>query len=336
MTASAKTKIVVLGGGFAGLESAFLLRSRLGARADLTLVSNQDDFLFKPNTIYIPFGGSLESLLIPLSQPASKRDIALVRDTVRGIDPDARTVQLEGGGLDYDYLVVATGSSMRPEEVPGLAEHAHTIWTPAEMAKLGEALELAARSSKQGEQRTILFNVPPGNKCAGPLYEIVLMTETWLRRQGVRDRFRLVWTTYEETFIQAFGPKLHEVVTEEFSARGIEGHTSWRVTDVDPGEVGFEHGAALPYDLLVAFPPYVAAVDYAPSLPVDERGFVRTELDSRRVQGRSASTHPATRATFPSSRRSSPSSRRTRPRRTSPATCSARPRGRRSIRSACA
>lgn len=46
MTGSAKARIVVLGGGFAGLESAFLLRSKLGERAEITLVSDQHDFLF--------------------------------------------------------------------------------------------------------------------------------------------------------------------------------------------------------------------------------------------------------------------------------------------------
>ena len=325
MTASARPRIVVLGGGFAGLESAFLLRSRLGERARLTLVSDQDEFLFKPNTIYIPFGADPRSLLIPLSQPTGKRDIALVRDTVRGIDPDARTVQLERRTLDYDYLVVATGAAMRPEEVPGLAENALTIWTPAEMARLGEALERAVRDAQAGGERTILFNVPPGNKCAGPLYELVLMTETWLRRHGVRDRIRLVWTTFEDTFIQAFGPKLHDVVTEEFAARGIEGHPGLRVSAVEAESVRFAHGPEIAYDVLVAFPPYVAAVDYAPSLPVDERGFVRTGARVRAASRvRSESMRPATPATFPSSRHSSRSSRPTPPQRTSPGRCSAR------------
>ncbi|MGH3085563.1 MAG: NAD(P)/FAD-dependent oxidoreductase, partial [Gaiellaceae bacterium] len=74
---AASVRIVVVGGGFAGLESAFLLRSRLGDRARLTLVSDRDTFLFKPNTIYIPFGGKLDPLLIPLARPAGKRDIEL-------------------------------------------------------------------------------------------------------------------------------------------------------------------------------------------------------------------------------------------------------------------
>ena len=80
MTATnGRVSIAVLGGGFAGLESAFLPRAELGDRAAITLVSDRDRFLFKPNTIYIPFGREPHSLLIPLFRPARGRDIALVR-----------------------------------------------------------------------------------------------------------------------------------------------------------------------------------------------------------------------------------------------------------------
>jgi sulfide:quinone oxidoreductase len=53
---TAKLKIVVLGGDFGGLETAFYLCMRLHDKADTTLVSGHDHFFFKPNTIYMPFG----------------------------------------------------------------------------------------------------------------------------------------------------------------------------------------------------------------------------------------------------------------------------------------
>jgi sulfide:quinone oxidoreductase len=68
--------VVVLGGGFGGLEAAFYLRHRLGDRVDLTLVSDQDHFLFKPNTIYIPFGegsGEPEDPARPAGPPPAHR-----------------------------------------------------------------------------------------------------------------------------------------------------------------------------------------------------------------------------------------------------------------------
>jgi len=127
MTSNGKPRVVVLGGGFAGLESAFLLRSKLGDRVDIALVSDRDDFLFKPNTIYIPFGGSVDSLLIPLDPPAGKRQIRRVSGSFESLDKERRVVRVEGQELQYDYLVLATGAGMRPEEVPGLAERRRTV-----------------------------------------------------------------------------------------------------------------------------------------------------------------------------------------------------------------
>ncbi len=299
---NAPVRVAVVGGGFAGLESAFLLRKRLGPRADITLISKSESFLFKPNTIYIPFGADPTALLIPLDRPAAKRDIRVVHGAATSVDPDRRRITVAGDHLGeqvpYDFLVIASGADMRPQEIPGLADHAETIWTPAEMLSLRARVDDLVARGRSGDEQTVLFSVPPGNKCAGPLYEIVFMLETWLRRQKVRDRVRLVFTTYEETFIQAFGPKLHDVVREEFSSRGIEGHTGARLASVGVGEASYEDGATREHDLLVAFPPYVAAVRY-PELPSEERGFLLTDLATRRVQGQEVIYAPGDAGDFP-------------------------------------
>ena len=183
MTSNGKPRVVVLGGGFAGLESAFLLRSKLGDRVDITLVSDKDEFLFKPNTIYIPFGGSVESLLIPLDTPAGKRQIRRVSGSFESLDKEPGTIRVVGD-LAYDYLVLATGAGMSPEEIPGLTDHAETIWTPEEMSDLGDRLDDLVERSSDGARRKLLFLVPQNNKCAGPLYEIVLMVDTWLTTEA--------------------------------------------------------------------------------------------------------------------------------------------------------
>jgi sulfide:quinone oxidoreductase len=70
---------------------------------------------------------------VGLERPTRSKNIALIKDRGREVDPDAKRVATEGRKLSFDYLVVATGADMRPEELPGLAEHAETIWTPREI-----------------------------------------------------------------------------------------------------------------------------------------------------------------------------------------------------------
>jgi len=280
----AKAKVAVLGAGFAGLEAAFYLRHILHDKVDLTVVSDRDYFLFKPNTIYIPFGEDPAKFKIPLDEPVRRKNLTFIQDSVQGIEPDGKKVLLRKSEVSYDYLVVATGADMRPEEIPGLREHAVTVWTPEEMLRLRAAFSRLEEQARSGAQQKLLFLVPPNNRCSGPLYEIVMMTDTWLRRQKVRDRVDITWTTYEDAFIQAFGPRLNTVVTDEFEERGISGHKGFVVTHVEPGTVHYQNGEHLSYDLLVSFPPYIAGQRYSP-LPMDERGFIHVDPDSRRVKG---------------------------------------------------
>jgi sulfide:quinone oxidoreductase len=292
-------RVVVVGSGFAGLEALFLLRMRLHDKVDLVLVSDREHWVFRPNSIYIPFGIEPDSLLVELAGPLRKRHVSFHQEAIREVDPDTRHVQLAGGtSLPYDFLLLATGSGMRPEEIPGLAEHAESIWTSEEMLRLRTALTRLKERAAEGERQEVLFLVPPNNKCAGPLYEMVFMLETWLRRNGVRDPVQITHATYEHGYIQAFGPRLHEVVTSEFAERGIEGHTDEVVTEVRDDDVVFASGTTRPYDLLVSFPPYVAAVTYD-GLPDDDRGFLETEFETRQVRGHPEIYAPGDAGDFP-------------------------------------
>ncbi|MET0686929.1 MAG: FAD-dependent oxidoreductase [Solirubrobacteraceae bacterium] len=295
----AKPQILVLGGGFAALESAFLLRMRLGEKVDIRLVSDREHFVFRPNSIYVPFGADPASLLVDLHKPLGRRQINFERGNIAEVDPDARFVSLEDGQrFRYDKLIVATGADTHAEEVPGLSEHAATIWTTDSMLDVRRRFTAVHGRAWRGERQRVLFLVPPNNKCSGPLYEIVFMLETWLRREGARETVDITWSTYEHGFIQAFGPRLHDLVTSQFGKRGIDGHTEEVVTEVRPGEVLYAGGSSRAFDQLIAFPPYVSAVRY-PALESDERGFVTTDLETRLAAGHDDVYVPGDAGDFP-------------------------------------
>ncbi|WP_158888122.1 NAD(P)/FAD-dependent oxidoreductase [Amycolatopsis anabasis] len=294
------SRVVVLGSGFAGLETAFLLRTRLNEReVDLTVVSDRDDFLFKPNTIYLPFGSGEARLHIPLAKPFRRRAIGHRVASVTGIDTGRGTVHTRRGNpVPYDHLVIATGAGMRPAEIPGLAEYGRQIWTPGQMHRLGEDLQWVAQNARHGHEQRVLFLVPPGNKCAGPLYELAFMLDTWLRRREVRHQVTLEFATCEGSFIQAFGPRLHDVVVGEFAERDITGHTGLVVDKISEQEVVFTDGSSRKYDVLITFPPYVAATEYE-GLPTDDRGFLTCEPGTRAVSGHPEIFAPGDAGDFP-------------------------------------
>jgi NADH dehydrogenase FAD-containing subunit len=172
---------------------------------------------------------------------------------------------------------------MRAEEIPGLKENANTIWTPEEMLRLREAFDLIVERANNGRQSRVLFLVPPMNKCSGPLYEMVMMLDTWLQKNRVRHHVDIGYATYEKGYIQAFGPRLNDVVTGEFERRGIAGRKESIVDHVEAAKVVFKDGSSEGYDLLVSFPPYVASTRFE-GLATDDRGFLLADPRTRQVK----------------------------------------------------
>jgi NADPH-dependent 2,4-dienoyl-CoA reductase/sulfur reductase-like enzyme len=110
------------------------------------------------------------------------------------------------------------------------------------------------------------------------------MLDTWLRRESAREHVDIGFTTNEASFVEACGPRMHEVIEDEFAKRGIEARVAARLTDVRAHEATFAGGGTDHFDVLVTIPPHAPVVGYD-GLPVDERGFLRVESESRQVRG---------------------------------------------------
>lgn len=282
MNNKTKPRILVLGGGFGGLETVFYLRMRLGDQADITLISDKDHFLFKPNSIYVPFGYDIERLKIELELPLKRRNIRFVKSHAHQIDSINQTVDTDAGKFSFDFLVVATGASTRPEEIPGLKTYSYNIWTPDAMLALQNGFETLANEATSSKPKRILFLVAPDNKQPGPLYEMVFLLNSWLEKHNRHEGIELVLSTFEESYLQTFGDRFDPVITEAFARRNITAHKQYNVERVEPNEVVYDNGQTLTYDLLVSFPPHVASTPFL-GLPSDARGFVTTYQESRRV-----------------------------------------------------
>ncbi|MGW5718545.1 NAD(P)/FAD-dependent oxidoreductase [Amycolatopsis sp. NPDC003865] len=293
------THVVVLGSGFAGLETAFTLRALANPdQVRLTLVTDRDDFLFRPGGVYLPFGAAEAPLHVPLAKPARRRAIDLRIAAAEGVDTDRGVVHTSRGPVPYDHLVIATGAATRPEEVAGLAEYGRAVGTPGQLHALGEDLRWVAQNASHGRLQQVQFLVPPGNGYAGPLYEIALMLDTWLRGRDVRDNVQLAFTTSERGHLEAFGPRLHDVVAAEFAERGVDGRTGLSPDKVGELEIAYTDGTAQDFTLLVASPPHVAAQRFE-GLPADERGFLVCEESTRQVLGHPNVHAPGDAGDFP-------------------------------------
>jgi len=103
-------KVLVLGGGFAGVEAAIYLKKQ--ANLEVTLVSDRDYFYIYPTSIWIPTGETTkEKISVPLAQLAKKHGFQVIVDAVTALDGAHKVVALKSGRVleGYDYIVVAMG-----------------------------------------------------------------------------------------------------------------------------------------------------------------------------------------------------------------------------------
>lgn len=284
METQSDIRVVIVGGGFGGLETALYAQHRLGEEADVLLVSDRETLVFKPYMLYVPFGLDPDDLQIDLSELARGNGFQMLQGRAGVIRPDRKTIQVGERTLAYDFLALATGSTLASADRPGLQEHALTMGRMADMLRLRQKIQHLQQEVEEGARRRIAFVVPPTCPWAGPLYEFIFILDTWLQQRGLHDNVDLTFLTPETTYMPVFGQRLHEVIRWEFERRNITAHPDHEVLRVDEDEITCRSGERLAYDLLIAAPSQTASTQWEP-LPSDEHGFIQTELETRQVTG---------------------------------------------------
>jgi sulfide:quinone oxidoreductase len=276
-------RILVLGGGTGGTLIANLLAKKLRpSEANITLLSASPRHLYQPGWLYVPFGWQdPRSLSRSLKGLLNKR-VKLEIGTVEGLDLEKHQVSFENNGeinaLEFDYLVIATGSRVTPEDVPGLGEGGHHFYTEQAAWKLHAALE-----EFQGGRIVVGVGGLP-HKCPVAPLEFVFLLEEFLTRKGLRDQTQI---TYTYPINRVFSIEtVAEVAAPILKERSIEIETFFNLESVDPNRklaISME-GTELEYDLLVMIPPHRGAKFLEGLAIADAQGWVSTDRETLQVK----------------------------------------------------
>jgi sulfide:quinone oxidoreductase len=264
-------RVVVAGGGIAGLEALLALHDLLGERAALTLIAPEPDFTYKPLTVEEPF----------TMQPAEHRELRpiaeelgaeLVQAAVTAVDAEAREIEVQDGGRHgYDAAVLCVGA----RNVPAF-ENVITF------RAAGESLELDRILAGDDEPRRIAFVVPPTNTWPLPIYELALMTQRRARELGLRN-VELQILTPEEAPLLVFGTAPSGELAGLLRARGIDVRCNTWVEQDDGGGLSLHpEGERLEASHVIALPRIEGPA--LPGVPADEHGFIPID-DHGRVKG---------------------------------------------------
>ncbi len=265
-------KIVIAGGGVAGLEALLALHQLAGDRASLTLIAPDPDFSYRPMAVAEPFSlGSAHA--VPLSEFAEETGAEIVQAAVVGVDDAAGEVRLaDGGTRAFDALLVAPGGRM----VSGV-EGATTWWPGGDPEIYGGLL----RDIEQGYTKRLAMVVPPGSVWPLPVYELALMTAGEARAMG-HDDVVVTVVTPEHSPLSLFGEEASTALAQELAEAGIELRTGV-VGRVEPGGLALEPGGEhLGVERVFAVPRVVGPG--LAGLPSDDEGFIVAD-DTARVEG---------------------------------------------------
>ncbi|MEF8782306.1 MAG: FAD/NAD(P)-binding oxidoreductase [Haloarculaceae archaeon] len=279
-------RVVIVGGGTGGAVLANDLADRLGSEIDagdveVTLVNDDPDHVYKPVWLYVPFGQREPADgRRPLSDLVDHRiDIRI--DRVTDIDTDTKRLQYRDGDgpVSYDYLVLATGSRLAPEEIPGLAEGGHDYYSESG----AEALREELLSFTEGH--LVLSVIGSPHMCPAAPLEFVFMADDWFRERGLREDVDI---TYTYPIQRVHGnPHIAEWARPIMDDRDIAVETFFNAESVDPDAetVSTMEGSELDYDLLVAIPPH-RGIDLVEEAGLGDDGWV--EADKHTLEAEAA------------------------------------------------
>ncbi|HWQ52060.1 MAG TPA: FAD/NAD(P)-binding oxidoreductase [Bryobacteraceae bacterium] len=214
----AKAKVVIVGGGAAGLSIAARL-SRALAEPDITLIDPASQHYYQPGFTMIAVGVFDAGSVVRPQASLVPDGVAWMQDRVTGLEPDRnRVITAQHGSVPYDFLVLCPGLQMHFEGIEGLRQqdlgqgNVHCIYDYQSAQKCWTAIERLAETGG----RAYFTDTWTKLKCGGAPKKINMMAEDYCRRKGVRGRVDIqLFTASDHLFeVPLFRKRLEEIYAE--------------------------------------------------------------------------------------------------------------------------
>lgn len=298
--AAGKPTVVVLGAGFAGLETAQKIRRYAGNRVDVTVLDRKSYLLFVPNmlTEVLADRDPGQTLHMPVEKALVKDGVHFVLAEVQEIDVDrsrVRVLPVERPGshvqsIAYDYLVIALGNRLAYDRIPGLSSHGFGITDTFHANRLRDFLHHGYRGgpillgSARFHQGHALGGWIPTSyaSCEEPVIEAIFSLGAWLERHRKGNLGPITFFTPGDTFAVDAGPRAAKKLVQMAAQKGCRYLSNIvDVARVTGDGVEFADGRQVEAELALIMPDWVPH-PFLTGLPIsDDRGFVVSDSTMR-------------------------------------------------------
>ncbi len=237
-----KKRVVIVGGGFAGLNAAKVLSNRKDI--EVTLIDRKNYHLFQPLLYQVAMAALGEGdIATPLRNMLAGYDnMTVFKGIVQNVDLESKTVHTDFGDVEYDYLVMACGvqhhyfgNNQWEEFAPGLKNLAQATEIRRRVMEAYEAAERTNDPIERKKQLTfvIVGGGPTGVELAGSIGEMSRYTLSKFYRHIDPKLTRIFIVEAAERILGGFSPELSSRATRELEKLGVQVWTSSPVSDVD-------------------------------------------------------------------------------------------------------
>ena len=248
-----KSRIIVLGAGFGGLELTTVLSEALGDKVDVTLIDKNEAFVFGFSKLDVMFGRATPDAVRLSYRDFMKAGVCFRQETIGAIDPTALRVTTDGGTYEADVLVVALGADYDMDSTPGLADGGNEFYSVAGAERVRELLPTFTKG------RAIIGVCGAPFKCPPAPSEAALLLHDYLTARGVRG-------DCEISFVIPFGspvppsPDTSRALVAAFAERDIKFVPGRRVRSLDLARrvAVLDDGSEMPYELFLGVPKHRA------------------------------------------------------------------------------
>ena len=270
--------IVILGSGFAAVAAIRELRKN-NVSARISVISPTQELVYLPSLIWLPSGlRRAQDLRQPLANFFKRHQVEWIQGEVQSVVEGGRVVMTSQGKVSNDYLIIATGGRYL-KKLPGI-EHA---FIPCEGLASVEALTQRLHSLEKGTLAFGFSSNPnePSAVRGGPMFEFLFGIDTWLRQQGKREHFKLIFFNPQHQPGQRLGEAAVKKLLARMQRLNIETHLGHRPVRFEAQKVVTE-GGEFPADLILFMPGLTGPSWLEHSeLPMSAGGFIQADACAR-------------------------------------------------------
>lgn len=268
--------VLVLGGGFSGVQTAIELQK--SKKFKVTLVSDRDYLYIYPISIWVPVRYTeFEDVKVPLEKIHQVYPFELIIDKVREIHANDHLIVCENQNLNYDYLVVAFGADKMKHK--GIENTLSICGKPEISLAIRDGID---RLVEKGSGKIAVgFGGNPKDKSAvrgGPGFELMFNIHNLLKKKNIRENFELTFFAPMEEPGAKMGKNSLAMLNRMFDQYLIKKRFGKKIVEFLPSGVVFEDDAKLEADLILFIPASAGhSVLQNSDLPLSEAGFIKID-----------------------------------------------------------